>query len=108
MTFVVLFVLCLLGRPLLAIACDVHDATHHDVAELVQLTAIGEVPQDPDGESLLHDLLHVAHLTGFAVEMNTSALRVFIDVSNRTLLPELSDLLSDDNRRSLFRPPISV
>src|SRR6218665_1612290 len=101
MTLVLLFVLCLLGRPLLAIACDVHDVTHHDVAELVQLTAMGDVPQDPDGESLLHDLLHVAHNTGSAIEMYSAVFSVLDEAPIRAALPDPCTTVLNDNQRSL-------
>lgn len=108
MTLIVLFVLCLLGRPLLAIACDVHDVTHHDVAEMVQVAVTGDMPEDPDGESLLHDLLHIAHTTGSAIEMYNPVLRVAVDAPLRVALPDLRNTLSNERQRSLFRPPISV
>ncbi len=105
---IVLFVLCLLGRPLLAIACDVHDATHHDVAELVEMAATGDLPDDPDGESLLHDLLHVAHVSGSVIEMPASSMPLVLDVPFAIASGETRNAFSGAMPRSLLRPPISV
>jgi hypothetical protein len=108
MIIIMLFVLCLLGRPLLAIACDVHDATHHDVAELVEMTAGGSAPTDADGDSLMHDLLHVAHVSGNMIEMPAAAMPTLEQHSGATAPMTWVEWVIGHIPSSLLRPPISV
>jgi hypothetical protein len=105
---VALLVLCVLGRPLLAVACDLHDVTHHDAAELVQLPAAGDTLQDSDGDSLLHDLLHVAHYCGSAIALPSSSLSVLGRVADAGIPPGVLSGFHGSRIPPVFRPPISV
>lgn len=104
--FAALLVLCLLGRPLLAVASDLHDMAHHDALEFVHSPAGGETLPEPDGESLLHDILHLAHCCGPVVAIVAVQVLLSGDPQSRSVWPRSAGAACAARVLPLLRPPI--
>lgn len=105
--FLGLGLLCLLLRPALVAACDLHDLTHASAAQTGEVADVSAADEDAESGSLLHDLLHTMHCCLHGVAL-LSAPFTLPAIATATTAPDTARPARLDTRRSnLFRPPIT-